>query len=249
MLLWHDRLWLIDHGAALYLQHGGLDPAGPRRSGPFPLIAEHVLLAAPARSPRRDARLRARVAARRRRGGGRAGARELVRRRRPAGCYVEYLTRRLAGGGFVRGGRACPCRTRRPLQLRDPAGRPERRARRAHQRRRRPVLPPAGFPRRPLGARRCAAGARWRRTRGRRRARQHLRRSCGSLRAARTPARSRRCRSERFGWLAAPRRARSCSRPRSTPACAGIRGDARRAVRAVGPQRRPPRRRPSRRGS
>src|SRR5437764_9131282 len=27
LLLWHHRLWLIDHGAALYLQHGGLDPA------------------------------------------------------------------------------------------------------------------------------------------------------------------------------------------------------------------------------
>ena len=26
LLLWHERLWLIDHGAALYLQHGGLDP-------------------------------------------------------------------------------------------------------------------------------------------------------------------------------------------------------------------------------
>jgi hypothetical protein len=28
LLVWHDRLWLIDHGAALYLQYGGLDPAG-----------------------------------------------------------------------------------------------------------------------------------------------------------------------------------------------------------------------------
>jgi Protein of unknown function (DUF3037)/HipA-like kinase len=27
LLIWHDRMWLIDHGAALYLQHGGLDPA------------------------------------------------------------------------------------------------------------------------------------------------------------------------------------------------------------------------------
>jgi len=44
MLIWHDRLWLIDHGAALYLQHGGLDPAG-QFDRPFPLIAEHVLLA------------------------------------------------------------------------------------------------------------------------------------------------------------------------------------------------------------
>jgi hypothetical protein len=43
LLLWHRRLWLIDHGAALYLQHGGLDPAG-HADRPFPIIAEHVLL-------------------------------------------------------------------------------------------------------------------------------------------------------------------------------------------------------------
>jgi hypothetical protein len=42
LLLWHERLWLIDHGAALYLQHAGLHHADPLR--PFPLIAEHVLL-------------------------------------------------------------------------------------------------------------------------------------------------------------------------------------------------------------
>jgi hypothetical protein len=43
LLIWHDRLWLIDHGAALYLQHGGLDPVG-HAERPFPMIAEHVLL-------------------------------------------------------------------------------------------------------------------------------------------------------------------------------------------------------------
>src|ERR1700761_6670740 len=43
LLVWHDRLWLIDHGAALYLQHGGLDPAA-HADRPFPLIVEHVLL-------------------------------------------------------------------------------------------------------------------------------------------------------------------------------------------------------------
>jgi hypothetical protein len=42
LLIWHDRLWLIDHGAALYLQHQGLARADPTR--PFPLIASHVLL-------------------------------------------------------------------------------------------------------------------------------------------------------------------------------------------------------------
>jgi hypothetical protein len=43
LLIWHDRMWLIDHGAALYLQHGGLDPAAHSERA-FPLIAEHVLL-------------------------------------------------------------------------------------------------------------------------------------------------------------------------------------------------------------
>jgi hypothetical protein len=43
LLIWHDRLWPIDHGAALYLQHGGLDPAA-HSERPFPLIVEHVLL-------------------------------------------------------------------------------------------------------------------------------------------------------------------------------------------------------------
>jgi hypothetical protein len=43
LLCWHGRLWLIDHGAALYLQHGADDlPALAHR--PFPLIREHVLL-------------------------------------------------------------------------------------------------------------------------------------------------------------------------------------------------------------
>ena len=43
LLRWHGRLWLIDHGAALYLQHAGLDPLGHARR-PFPQIADHVLL-------------------------------------------------------------------------------------------------------------------------------------------------------------------------------------------------------------
>ncbi len=43
LLIWHERLWIIDHGAALYRQHEGLaDPKQARR--PFPQIAAHVLL-------------------------------------------------------------------------------------------------------------------------------------------------------------------------------------------------------------
>jgi hypothetical protein len=45
LLLWHGRLWLIDHGAALYVHHGRGDPlAGARR--PFVGIRDHVLLPA-----------------------------------------------------------------------------------------------------------------------------------------------------------------------------------------------------------
>lgn len=43
LLVWHDDLWLIDHGAAIYLQHGGLDPA-IHAARPFEQIRDHVLL-------------------------------------------------------------------------------------------------------------------------------------------------------------------------------------------------------------
>ena len=43
MLMWHRKLWLIDHGAALYFHHSWTDM--DRRIGdPFPLIKEHILL-------------------------------------------------------------------------------------------------------------------------------------------------------------------------------------------------------------
>jgi hypothetical protein len=44
LLVWHRRLWLIDHGASLYFHHmpGWLD--GPDRAAqPFPLVRQHVL--------------------------------------------------------------------------------------------------------------------------------------------------------------------------------------------------------------
>jgi hypothetical protein len=43
LLVWHERLWLIDHGAALYFHHSGVQEAGHERT-PFPAIKEHVLL-------------------------------------------------------------------------------------------------------------------------------------------------------------------------------------------------------------
>jgi hypothetical protein len=100
LLLWHERLWLIDHGAALYLQHGGLDPAG-HAERPFALISEHVLLARAGSVLEADARLRARLPA-----SAVADAVALVPPGWLAGAdaaevYVEYLTRRLAAGGFA----------------------------------------------------------------------------------------------------------------------------------------------------
>jgi hypothetical protein len=43
MLVWHDKLWLIDHGAALYFHHSSPDYAA-RATSPFPAIKDHVLL-------------------------------------------------------------------------------------------------------------------------------------------------------------------------------------------------------------
>src|SRR5882762_4687826 len=43
MLMWHRRLWLIDHGAALYFHHSWTNYR-ERSSDAFPLIKDHVLL-------------------------------------------------------------------------------------------------------------------------------------------------------------------------------------------------------------
>ncbi len=43
LLMWHRKLWLIDHGAALFFHHGG-DDFAERAGESFPQIKEHVLL-------------------------------------------------------------------------------------------------------------------------------------------------------------------------------------------------------------
>jgi hypothetical protein len=43
MLMWHRRLWLIDHGAALYFHHAW-DHRDQHATDPFALIKDHVLL-------------------------------------------------------------------------------------------------------------------------------------------------------------------------------------------------------------
>ena len=100
LLIWHERLWLIDHGAALYLQHGGLDPAD-HAERPFPLIAEHVLLPCAGSIAEAHERLAPAV--------DRSLLEQVVGLVPPswfaAGqggeVYVEYLSRRLQGAAFA----------------------------------------------------------------------------------------------------------------------------------------------------
>jgi hypothetical protein len=93
LMTWHGRLWLIDHGAALYKQHAGLDPA--KAAGPFAAIRDHVLLPAAGSIAEADARLAPLVTP------------ELLRRLvdgvprawfgdAEPGAYVDYLAARLA---------------------------------------------------------------------------------------------------------------------------------------------------------
>ena len=96
LLVWHGRTWLIDHGAALYLQHGADDlPALAER--PFPMIADHVLLPHAGSVVEAHGRLAERAAA----------AIPDAAAKVPGDWagdltpYVEYLRRRLAWGGFA----------------------------------------------------------------------------------------------------------------------------------------------------
>jgi hypothetical protein len=60
LLSWHGQVWLIDHGAALYLQHGADDLAVHAERG-FPVIAQHVLLPYAASIAEADERMAPRV--------------------------------------------------------------------------------------------------------------------------------------------------------------------------------------------
>jgi hypothetical protein len=100
-LLVHDgALHLIDHGAALYHQHGGLDPAA-HAGRPFPQIAEHILLPVAGPIAAADERLRGQVTPELLEGiVDRVPADWLVAS--PAADYVEYLALRAdAAEGFV----------------------------------------------------------------------------------------------------------------------------------------------------
>jgi len=56
LLVWHGRLWLIDHGAALYVHHRTWRLA-EHAADPFPAIADHVLLPCAGSIAEADARL------------------------------------------------------------------------------------------------------------------------------------------------------------------------------------------------
>ena len=92
LLVWHDRVWLIDHGAALYFHHRDWDPEADAAK-PFPAIADHVLLPCAGSIADADARLAdAADAGGAARGGvGRPGRLGSTRER-----YLAYLTARLA---------------------------------------------------------------------------------------------------------------------------------------------------------
>lgn len=60
LLRWHGRLWLIDHGAALFVHHGTGDPLAVARR-PFAAIGQHVLLPAAGPIAAVDAALAARA--------------------------------------------------------------------------------------------------------------------------------------------------------------------------------------------
>jgi hypothetical protein len=102
LLEWHGRVWLIDHGAAFYRQHGDR-PVAAAADAEFPLIADHVLLHRAASILEADERLADRAAA------AAAGVTELapdswlgelpLQRRAD---FAEFLTERLrAPRGFV----------------------------------------------------------------------------------------------------------------------------------------------------
>jgi hypothetical protein len=89
LLRWHGRLWLIDHGASLFVHHGTGDPLALARR-PFPAIGEHVLLGAAGSVLEADARLAGRADA--------AAAAALVPAAWADGApYAAHLERRLEG--------------------------------------------------------------------------------------------------------------------------------------------------------
>lgn len=60
MLMWHRRLWLIDHGAALYFHHAW-NKHYEHATSPFKLIKDHVLLGWAGALPEIDSQMKSRL--------------------------------------------------------------------------------------------------------------------------------------------------------------------------------------------
>ena len=60
MLLWHKKVWLIDHGASLYFHHHWNDVSRQGRS-PFAQVRDHILLPVASQLAQADNTLRARL--------------------------------------------------------------------------------------------------------------------------------------------------------------------------------------------
>ncbi|MDE5886971.1 MAG: aminotransferase class I and II [Muribaculaceae bacterium] len=57
MMIWHNELWLIDHGASIYFHHSWKDPKTAALD-PFPYISRHALLPYATRLEEADALMR-----------------------------------------------------------------------------------------------------------------------------------------------------------------------------------------------
>jgi hypothetical protein len=90
LLVWHERLWLIDHGAALYFHHRDWDPDVDALK-PFAGIEDHVLLPCAGSVHDADERLAARLTP----AVVRAAVDAVPGEWLGAEEYVHYLTRRL----------------------------------------------------------------------------------------------------------------------------------------------------------
>jgi hypothetical protein len=60
MLMWHRRLWLIDHGASLYFHHAW-SQHDEHATSPFKLVKDHVLLGWASALPEVDSQMRSRL--------------------------------------------------------------------------------------------------------------------------------------------------------------------------------------------
>ena len=97
LLRWHHGLWLIDHGAALYVHHSSGDPVA-RAGERFPAIRDHVLLPFAGPITEADARLAPALDA----GRVHAIAGELPDDWADAATYASHLAARLEDrAGFV----------------------------------------------------------------------------------------------------------------------------------------------------